>query len=105
MKRIATVLALVVGLAVVCACSADQTAQRNRAAEQTAGSKTQEEAVRPFAPEVAEEPAARYAPDMAPSNYVKGVDNPYFPLEPGTTWAYEGWTPEGIGRVEDTVGA
>ena len=90
-------LAMVAGLAVVSACGADQTSQ------QTGGSSTSKEAIPPFAPEVAEQPAANYAPNIDPSNFVKEVDNPYFPLEPGTTWVYEGQTPEGTERVEDTV--
>jgi hypothetical protein len=90
-------LAMVAGLAVVSACGADQTSQ------QTGGSSTSKEAIPQFAPEVAEQPAANYAPNIDPSNFVKEVDNPYFPLEPGTTWVYEGQTPEGTERVEDTV--
>ncbi len=97
MKRIAAALAMVAGLAAVSACGADQTAQ------QTGGSNTSNEAIPPFAPEVAEQPTANYAPEIDPSNFVKEVDNPYFPLEPGTTWVYEGQTPEGTERVEDTV--
>ena len=93
----ATALAMVAGLAVVSACGADQ------ASQQTGGSNTSNEAVPPFAPEVAEQPAANYAPEIDPSNFVKEVDNPYFPLEPGTTWVYEGKTPEGTERVEDSV--
>ncbi len=96
MKKMA-VLALVIGLAAISACGADQTAQ------QTGGSNTSNEAIPPFAPEGAEQPAANYAPNIDPSNFVKGVDNPYFPLEPGATWVYEGRTPEGTERVEDTV--
>jgi hypothetical protein len=91
--RSAAALALVTGLAVVCACGA----------EQTGGTNTSSEAIPPFAPEVAEQPAADYAPDIDPSNFVKGVDNPYFPLKPGTTLVYEGQTEEGTERVEDTV--
>jgi len=34
-------------------------------------------------------------PDVDPANFVRGVDNPYFPLEPGTTFVYEG-TKEGV---------
>jgi hypothetical protein len=93
----AAALAMVAGLAVVSACGADQPAQ------QTGGSNTSNEAVPPFAPEVAEQPTANYAPEIDPSNFVKEVDNPYFPLEPGTTWVYEGKTPEGTERVEDTI--
>jgi hypothetical protein len=96
MKRVVA-LAMVAGLAVVSACGADQ------ASRQTGGSSTSNEAIPPFAPEVAEQSAANYAPDIDSSNFVKGVDNPYFPLEPGTTWVYEGRTPEGTERVEDTV--
>jgi hypothetical protein len=93
----AAALAMVAGLAVVSACGADQPAQ------QTGGSNTSNEAAPPFAPEVAEQPTANYAPEIDPSNFVKEVDNPYFPLEPGTTWVYEGKTPEGTERVEDTI--
>jgi hypothetical protein len=96
MKRMVA-LAMVAALGVVSACGADQ------ASQQTGGSSTSNEAVPPFAPEVAEQPAANYAPNIDPSNFVKEVDNPYFPLEPGTTWVYEGQTPEGTERVEDTV--
>jgi hypothetical protein len=78
MKRMVA-LAMVAGLAVVSACGADQRAG------QTGGSSTSNEAIPAFAPEVAERPAADYSPDIDPSNFVKGVDNPYFPLEPGTT--------------------
>jgi hypothetical protein len=31
-----------------------------------------------------------YAPKIAPSNYVATIDNPYFPLKPGTTFLYKG---------------
>src|SRR5918997_3033519 len=96
MKKLVA-LALVMCLAVVSACGADQTPQ------QTGGSSTSKEASPPFAPEVAEQDAANYAPEIDPSNFVEEVDNPYFPLEPGTTWVYEGKTPEGTERVEDTV--
>jgi hypothetical protein len=97
MKSKVAALALVAGLTAVSACGADRTAQ------QTGGSNTSNEAIPQFAPEVAEQPAANYAPNIGPSNFVKEIDNPYFPLEPGTTWVYEGKTPEGTERVEDSV--
>jgi hypothetical protein len=90
-------LAMTTCLAAVCACGADQPSA------QTGSSSTSNEAVRPFAPEVAEQPAADYAPKIDPSNFVKEVDNPYFPLKPGTTWVYEGQTEDGTERVKDTV--
>lgn len=93
-------LALAAGLMVVSACGADQqTAQR----DQTSGSGTSSAEIPPFAPEVAERPAADYAPKIDPSDFVKRVDNPYFPLKPGTTLVYEGKTEDGTERVEDTV--
>jgi hypothetical protein len=97
MKRMVAALAMVAGLAAVAACGEDQTSQ------QPGGANTSNEAIPPFAPEVAEQPAADYAPEIDPSNFVKEVDNPYFPLEPGTTWVYEGQTEEGPERVEVTV--
>jgi hypothetical protein len=96
-KRIAVALALAAGLAAACARGTDQGAQ------QTAGSNTSNEKTPPFAPEVAQRPVENYSPNIDPSNFVKDIDNPCFPLEPSTTWVYEGQTPEGTGRVEDTV--
>ena len=108
--RGAAALALVAGLMAVSACGTDQqakqrdqTSQQTRTAEQTSGSDTSNAEIPPFAPEVAEEPAADYAPNIDPSDFVKGVDNPYFPLQPGTTLVYEGVTEDGTERVEDTV--
>jgi hypothetical protein len=54
------VLALAAGLAVMGACGANQTAQ------QSGGSKTSNESVPPFAPEVAEQAAANYSPNIDP---------------------------------------
>jgi hypothetical protein len=31
-----------------------------------------------------------YEPKMDPSDFVAGIDNPYMPFEPGTTYVYEG---------------
>ena len=31
-----------------------------------------------------------YAPKIDPSNFVTAIDNPYFPLKPGTTFLYKG---------------
>jgi hypothetical protein len=110
MAHQAAALVMATGLVALSACTADQTAQQARTTvqqteivEQKVASKTSNEAVPPLAPEVAEQPAANYAPNIDPSNFVDRVDNPYFPLEPGTTWVYEGKTPEGTERVEDTV--
>jgi hypothetical protein len=44
-----------------------------------------------------------YAVTIDPDDFVEGVDNPYFPLVPGTTLVYEGETGEGLERIDDTV--
>jgi len=31
-----------------------------------------------------------YQPDINPANFVKTIDNPYFPLTPGTSYTFEG---------------
>jgi hypothetical protein len=41
-----------------------------------------------------------YAVNINPAEFVKGVDNPYFPLIPGTKYVYEGKTEDGLERVE-----
>jgi hypothetical protein len=47
------------------------------------------------------EKAADYRPDIIPANFTSVVDNPYFPLLPGTTFHYR--TPDGAERVDVTV--
>jgi hypothetical protein len=44
-----------------------------------------------------------YDPEIDPANFVGEIDNKYFPLEPGTTFVYEGKTEEGTERIEVTV--
>jgi hypothetical protein len=44
-----------------------------------------------------------YDPVIDPSNFVARVDNPYFPLTPGTTFVYEGQTAEGFEHDEFAV--
>jgi len=46
---------------------------------------------------------APYDPVIDPSNFVAHVDNPYFPLTPGTTFVYEGQTAEGFQHDEFAV--
>jgi hypothetical protein len=46
---------------------------------------------------------APYDPVIDPSNFVAQVDNPYFPLTPGTTFVYEGQTAEGFEHDEFAV--
>src|SRR5438093_8124742 len=46
---------------------------------------------------------APYDPVIDPSSFVPQVDNPYFPLTPGTTFVYEGQTAEGFEHDEFAV--
>ena len=46
---------------------------------------------------------APYAPVIEPANFGTVVDNPYFPLIPGTTLIYESQTPAGLERHGFTV--
>jgi hypothetical protein len=44
-----------------------------------------------------------YAPTIDPANFGSVIDNPFFPLEPGTVRIYEGQTDKGFEHVEVTV--
>jgi hypothetical protein len=44
-----------------------------------------------------------YAPVIDPANFVTTIDNPYFPLTPGTTMIFEGKTETGFERSEARV--
>jgi hypothetical protein len=46
---------------------------------------------------------AAYDPVIDPANFVDRIDNPYFPLEPGTTFIYEGQMPDGFEHDEFAV--
>ena len=46
---------------------------------------------------------APYSPVIAPANFVSTIDNPFFPLTPGTTFIYEGQTHDGFEHVEFAV--
>lgn len=46
---------------------------------------------------------APYDPVIVPSNFGATIDNPYFPLKPGTTFIYEGQTAAGFEHVEFAV--
>src|SRR5678816_487076 len=46
---------------------------------------------------------APYDPVINPANFVTTIDNPYFPLKPGTTFIYEGHTADGFEHSEFAV--
>lgn len=52
---------------------------------------------------MAEPNTARIALPFDPSNFVSTVDNPYFPLTPGTVYSYVEETPEGLETNEVAV--
>lgn len=46
---------------------------------------------------------APYSPAIDPAKFSTTIDNPYFPLVPGTTFIYEGQTAQGFEHVEFAV--
>jgi len=44
-----------------------------------------------------------YSPAIDPANFVAVIDNPYYPLPPGTTYVYEGNTAAGLEHNEVAV--
>jgi hypothetical protein len=44
-----------------------------------------------------------YHPAINAANFVATIDNPFFPLVPGTTFVYEGQTPDGLEHDEFAV--
>ena len=44
-----------------------------------------------------------YAPLIDPAEFVDVIDNPYFPLSPGSRWVYEGGSDERAQRIEVEV--
>ena len=45
----------------------------------------------------------RYDPVINPTEFIQAVNNPYFPLRPGTTLVYEGQTADGLEHSEFAV--
>ena len=94
----AAALVLLAGLVAMGGCGTDSTKERAGG-----GAEPSEKVMKPYAPEVAEERAADYTPKIDPSNFVKKIDNRFFPVKPGTTFVYEGKTEDGTERTEDYV--
>jgi len=44
-----------------------------------------------------------YSVDINPADFVTGVNNPYFPLVPGTRYVYQGQVEDGLERIEIEV--
>lgn len=62
-----------------------------------AGAETPEEGVEI---ETGEEETGKYSPTINPADFVDVIDNPYFPLIPGTTFFYEGESEDATIRNE-----
>jgi hypothetical protein len=48
-------------------------------------------------------PTDTYTVSLYPADFVKVVDNPYYPLVPGIKFVYEGQTSDGLERIEIEV--
>jgi hypothetical protein len=57
----------------------------------------------PAAPEIDPGDGGRYDPDISPADFVDGVDHPYLPLAPGSSWVYEGTADGEVERIEVVV--
>jgi hypothetical protein len=44
-----------------------------------------------------------YHPDIDPADFVAGIDNPYLPWRPGSSWLYQAHTEDGLERIEVRV--
>jgi hypothetical protein len=44
--------------------------------------------------------SAGYKPTIKPADFSTTIDNPYFPIVPGTRWLYEGPSPDGVEHNE-----
>ena len=84
MKRIAAATILMIGLAIAPAVGCAGPAKESDASSN-------------------DKVGEAYSPDIDPANFVDKVDNKYFPLEPGTTFVYEGKDEEGFERIEVSV--
>ncbi len=78
----ATVLVTLLGLTAA-ACGSDSATTTAT----TAPDRTTTTAVKPV---IDPGDGGKYAPELAPADFVDVVDNPYFPLTIGSTWIYEG---------------
>jgi len=57
----------------------------------------------PGAPVIDPGDGGEYAPSIDPADFVDAVDNPYFPLAPGSRWVYEGQSEGTAERIEVEV--
>jgi hypothetical protein len=86
-KRIAASI-LIIGLTVVLVAGCDVSRGKSEGSStKTDGGKAKE----------------AHSPNIDPANFVAKVNNKYFPLEPGTTFVYEGKDEEGFERIEVSV--
>lgn len=91
LRRTVLATAMAVAIAASCVtvagCSAGDESRRGGANLSTANSRSSrppDEAV------IDPGDGGSYQPVVDPAEFVDGIDNPYFPLEPGTRWVYEG---------------
>jgi hypothetical protein len=58
---------------------------------------------RPSSPSAASASAAEYRPVIDPKAFTDRITSPYFPLLPGTTWAYDGTNDDGTPQHVDVT--
>ena len=92
-KRSRGAAAVVVAVLLLAGCGDDDTT--------TADATTTTEA--PTEPVIDPGDGGDYAPELDPSDFVEGIDNPYLPLSPGARWVYEGEDDGEAERVEVEV--
>jgi hypothetical protein len=98
MRRLPVPTALVLLIAILGACSATPSGSSGAPSATMAASDSSSPSGTPFP--AALQSGQPYAPLIDPADFVAAVDNPYFPLTPGTGWVMEG---EGESAGETTI--
>jgi hypothetical protein len=93
-------LAGVLVLGIVGAACGDDSSSRSSSSKRSTGTTATTAAAEPV---IDPGDGGKYAPVLDPANFVDGVDNPYLPLPPGATWAYEGLSDGESERVDIVV--
>lgn len=97
-----SLVVLVAVLATAAACGDDDSTSSGNADTTTTSAASETTAAADAVPVIDPGDGGDYAPELDPADFVDGVDNPYMPLLPGTTWHYEGLD-DGEKEVDDVV--
>jgi hypothetical protein len=94
--RLTGVAVIVLGLLAV-ACNSTQSAQK------ASDKQSQSSAAATHTAPMQEAATKDYNPHIDPANFVKKIDNSYFPLKPGTRYELQSKTSDGVGHETLTV--